>query len=128
MDWNDSCDESEDILEILEKDLPPGAVTCFVDAPLLAKDISLPKALCITLLLEPKAGCTRRGYSAESPPPRAGDFCGRETFFGSLLQPSSTRVHADCALEGRLLRFVLPRNHYCIRKRTSRKVNCMTLK
>ena len=99
MDWNDLCDENEDILETLEKDCPPGAVTYFVDAPLAAKDISLPKAFCLTLLLEPKA----------------------ETIFGSLLEPPSTRVYADCALEGiaETTPEVLPRNHYCIRRQTS---------
>ena len=42
-DWNDICDESE------------GAVTYFVDAPLVAKDVTLPQALRLTLLLVPEA-------------------------------------------------------------------------
>ena len=36
-DWNDICDENE------------GAVTYFVDAPLVTKDISLPKVFRLTL-------------------------------------------------------------------------------
>ena len=55
MDWNELCDESEDVLQTLENDCPPGVVTLFVDAPLAAKDISLPKTFCLSVFLEPQA-------------------------------------------------------------------------
>ena len=77
MNWNDSCDENEGILETLEKDCPPGAVTYLVDAPLVAKDISLPKVLCLTLLLESEA----------------------DIIAGILLEPPSTNGYADCVME-----------------------------
>ena len=67
------------LLRDLGEGLPAGCCDYFVDAPLAAKDISLPRAICLTLLLlESKA----------------------KTIFGSLLEPPSTRVYADCALEG----------------------------
>ena len=50
-DWNELRDESEDMLESLENDCPPGVVTFLVDAPLAAKDISLPKTFCLSVLL-----------------------------------------------------------------------------
>ena len=68
MDWNDLCDENEDILETLEKDCPLGGVTDFVDAPVSAKDVSLPKVCCLTVSLDPVA----------------------ETITGPLLEPPST--------------------------------------
>ena len=43
------------MLETLENDCPPGVVTIFVDAPLATKDISLPKTICLSVLLEPEA-------------------------------------------------------------------------
>ena len=58
LDWNELCDESGDLLETLESDCPPGVVTFAVDTPLVAKDISLPKAFCLSALLEPDAGTT----------------------------------------------------------------------
>ena len=70
LDWNELCDESEDMLETLENDCPPGVVTFFVDAPLAAKDISLPKARCLSVLLEPE----------------------EETIIGTLLEPDARTI------------------------------------
>ena len=52
LDWNDLCDECDDTSEKLEKDCPSGVVTFLADAPLTVKDISVPKTLCLSVLLQ----------------------------------------------------------------------------
>ena len=53
--WIALCDEEENCLDIVEKARLPGVVPFLVDAPLPAKNISLPSPLCLSLLLEPNA-------------------------------------------------------------------------
>ena len=58
--WMDLCGEEEKGLDSLEKARPPGVVSFLVDAPMTAKDISLPTTLCLSILLEQNATKTPR--------------------------------------------------------------------
>ena len=56
--WSDLCEEEENCLDILQTVRPPGVVSVLVDAPMPAKDISLPTILCLSILVEPNAAET----------------------------------------------------------------------
>ena len=51
--WDDFWEEEDEDLHIGKADCQAGFVAFLVDAPLTAKDISLPKRLCLSALLEP---------------------------------------------------------------------------
>ena len=53
--WIDLYDEDENGHDSLEKARPPGVVSFLVDAPMTAKDISLPTTLCLSILVEQNA-------------------------------------------------------------------------
>ena len=48
----------DDLLDMQEEDCPSGVVAFLIDAPMTAKDVSLPKALCLSVLLELDTGTT----------------------------------------------------------------------
>ena len=56
LDWNALCDE--DPLEKLAKDCSSGVVTFLADAPVAVKDTSLPRTLCLSVLLKPDTETT----------------------------------------------------------------------
>ena len=56
--WVDLCDEEEKNLDSLEKVRPQEVVNFLVDAPMPAKDISIPRTIFLSMLLEPSAATT----------------------------------------------------------------------
>ena len=55
------CEEEDELLEKLENVCPACVETFLVDAPLTVKDISRPKIICLSVLLELKAESTPGG-------------------------------------------------------------------
>jgi hypothetical protein len=87
----------------LEKARPTGTVSFFVDAPLSAKDISIPTTLCLSILLEhnatkargvstelKEAAITGDGFILEQPPTSADYITGE-----FLDQPSTNGIISE---------------------------------
>ena len=85
--WVDLCDDEEKNLDTLEKDRPLGVVTYLVDAPLPAKDISLPITLCLSFLLEPSSATTP---SVSTDDDITGDYLELPSTNGVILEQPST--------------------------------------
>jgi len=53
--WVDLCEEEDELMDTLVFVRPTGLETYLVDAPLTVKDISWPKTICLSVLLDSEA-------------------------------------------------------------------------
>ena len=101
--WIDLCDEEENGLDSQQKARPPGVVPFLVDAPMPAKDISLPTTLYLSILVEAIAA------EAPSVTPESkeiiitDDFLEQPSTNGIILEQPSTNGDTDQVRKAALL-------------------------
>ena len=86
----DLYDEDENGHDSLEKARPPGVVSFLVDAPMTAKDISLPTTLCLSILVEQNATKTPSVSTDSKEDSITGDVLDQPSTNGIILELPST--------------------------------------